>query len=782
MKQVVSLLFTLLNFIVFSQSYNPVVLNLKEGDDVSFLKKELKNAKIVMLGEATHDDGNIFELKTKIIKYLHREMGFNVVAFESGTFEVWKAQREIKKGVKSKVAMGNSLFSMWSKAKEFQSFIDFFKENKNKLKLFGFDNQITGVYGEKQLLKELYDYCKSNHFLFELNQSDLELLLESMFYSGVFDEKDISYQKYNSSLTLLKEKISTKKINEENFYWLQIVKNLISLGEQFYNSNEFVISTFNVSSKDNLRDKQMAENLLSYIKEHPNEKIICWGANVHFVNNMSSITTPIVKEFRPMGSYLKNELNEKLYSLAIVTAEDSIKLGGKYNKTPIEISSFENFLKKMKSPYAFISSNQKKMKLKIKNRLFSPITFVNAQLNLLHDGYLYVDKVIPSSFSIQDKEKQNIENNNINKITGSRISGYIRDIDTKKPLEFVNVLIKDSNLGTTTNEKGYFELILPFEINDKSIIISSLGYKIKTYLFNKLPYNIELENESIELEEIVIHKKISANTIMKNVIANIKKNYPVKPFNSSHFANAEIKTEDSILLNVDFITDQYNRGYSSRNRPTQNIQEIRWNIKKITLPKKIRQLFYRQYNPVKYAKFINKRKMKKFQFSIEKEEVYKGKEIYILRFVTDRNHFTYTGQPLSSNYSGHIYVNKDDFAVVKVFENWNVTDYPNELLYSNKFWQTNYSSKKTTNIILESSYFKNEKDLYYLNKSINYIYGTLESKNKKESFFKEVYTSYWYNFKDDELKPISFKNEKSEFSMASYDKTFWDTYKFRKKE
>ncbi|MBL4746664.1 MAG: erythromycin esterase family protein [Flavobacteriaceae bacterium] len=777
MKKIATIYFIISNLVAIAQSFNPVSLNLNEGNDFSFLKSELKGVSIIMLGEKTHNDGNIFELKTNIIKYLHREMGFNVIAFESGTFELWKAQREIKKGVDTKTAIENSVFSIWSKTKEFQSFVEFFDENKNKLKLYGFDNQITGEYGEKELLKELYNYCEIHQFLFDLNQLDLELLLESMFYSGVFDEKDITYQKYNTALISLQNDIFKKTNDEDHFFWSQIIKNLISLGEDYYYSKESIISTFNVNFNDNLRDKQMAKNLLDYIKVHPNEKIICWGANAHFVNNMSSITSPIIKKFKPMGSYLKDKLKTNLYSLALVTAQDSIKLGGEWNKTPIEPLSFEAYLKNIKSSYAFISSNQEAMKHKIKNRLFSPITFINAQLSLLHDGYLYVDKVIPSSFNTLNINTQ--VNTESKKIVGNSISGYIKDIATKNPIEFVNILIKGTNLGTISNEKGYFELILPFNIKDKSIIISSMGYKSKTFLFNNLPYKIELSNEAIELKEVVIGKKISANSIMKIAIENVKKNYPMQPFNSSHFANGTIKVKDATLLNVDFITDQYDRGYSSTNRPTQNIKEIRWNIKKMTPPKKIRQLFYSQYNSAMYARFMDKRKMKKFTFSIEKEEIHNGKEVYILKFITDRNHFNYTNQIFLSDYSGYIYINKKDFAVVKIIENWNVTDYPNELLYSNEFWRKNYSSKTTTNVILESSYFKNENNLYYLNKSINYINGLLESKNVKEkSSFKEIYTSYWYDFNDNNLDPISFKKENEELKKATFNKIFWDTYKF----
>ena len=88
-----------------------------------------------MLGENTHFDGNVFEIKTEIIKYLHQELDFNTIAFESGIYDVWKAQDNINKGEKTKIALEKSLFSIWSKTKEFQSFITFFDENKTNVYL-----------------------------------------------------------------------------------------------------------------------------------------------------------------------------------------------------------------------------------------------------------------------------------------------------------------------------------------------------------------------------------------------------------------------------------------------------------------------------------------------------------------------------------------------------------------------------------------------------------------------------------------------------------------------
>ena len=114
------------------------------------------------------------------------------------------------------------------------------------------------------------------------------------------------------------------------------------------------------------------------------------------------------------------------------------------------------------------------------------------------------------------------------------ISGKILDIDTRKPLNDVNVFIPITDFGTTTNEDGNF-LFSIVNIKDKkvSLNIKMIGYEQKKIPVNLLDGRIDLglifiKKEAIELEPVSIQSTNQINQISDISIAGSELNENLK--------------------------------------------------------------------------------------------------------------------------------------------------------------------------------------------------------------------------------------------------------------
>lgn len=112
-------------------------------------------------------------------------------------------------------------------------------------------------------------------------------------------------------------------------------------------------------------------------------------------------------------------------------------------------------------------------------------------------------------------------------LTFGQIKGKV--IDSKgQPMPFVNIYIKDTYIGTTSNDTGNFELN-PRGQGSYTVLFQFLGYKTEKQIINyngqPIQLDVTLSEENIELNEVVIDPKVNpALAIIKKAIANRKSN------------------------------------------------------------------------------------------------------------------------------------------------------------------------------------------------------------------------------------------------------------------
>lgn len=331
------------------------------SQDYEPLKKILAGKEIVLLGEEDHVFATTFESKTKLIQFLHKEMGFTVLAFE---YDLYALANSYQKAVKENnpSILQNGIYPFWGKVKSTESLFPYIlsatKNQKLPLKVIGFDCQTMPQFSladsiNAYLLQNKspilrYDYYPkfaetfkktySNPYQTNLTQAD-KLLLFNVFDDILFEMELFSPK--TQRLHLLMQSLVNFRNNLNNI-WLDAPVSYHILGQTPPADSVYgFVGARQSMGSLNRRDKLMAENI-RWLKDtfYPNEKIIIWAASEHTMYNrhLAKFHNMLVDssflfnsrftfgaQHKNMGTYLQEYYGEKIYNLGFTT------LGGQIN-------------------------------------------------------------------------------------------------------------------------------------------------------------------------------------------------------------------------------------------------------------------------------------------------------------------------------------------------------------------------------------------------------------------------------------------------------------------
>jgi erythromycin esterase len=313
-----------------TNSYSLEPTKNSRKDHLKFLKKVLKGKRIVQLGETTHGSNEMSATKVELIKYLHEELGYDVLAFESGFAETNGAYRQLH-DLSSTELMKRSIFGVWH-TQEVADLFKYLQEQEKKgdpLTLTGFDIQVM----RNLFTKSTYDWIKqvdsSKADLFKQAEEGMMKLQDQKTEDDFVEKQAIINEQYSilgrfveehrrelASFSPQQEQdvdilLQSLKLRKETLMRYSLPNWRFAHGIPIYDAEKHPMV---------IRDQMMAENL-EYLAEkmYPTEKIIVWGHNYHVRKNNSKVKYAEFGQnfLNSMGDYLPDSFRRQTYTIGI---------------------------------------------------------------------------------------------------------------------------------------------------------------------------------------------------------------------------------------------------------------------------------------------------------------------------------------------------------------------------------------------------------------------------------------------------------------------------------
>jgi len=288
--------------------------DLREFNNLTALRETLKDIEIIALGENTHGLGNVFKVKADLVKFLHKELGFNLILFESGFGDGALAWEQFDSLSAEDLTLSFTS-NFYYHSKEILELMEYVKSQDKKLKVQGFDCQ-----------------PQQNYLINRMSQ--IVTPIDSVFAKSV----KIQFRNFNKLYQYENDKdtINFYKQRDEFFSFLDSYTKVIIENEQkllksgttqneleaIKKSNQIFYTTYSKIEfgsmmgwpiSANIRDKSLFETVKWFKENNPKSKIIVWAQNSHIENKPKPNNS-----VKWMGHSLKEAYGNKYYSLGAV--------------------------------------------------------------------------------------------------------------------------------------------------------------------------------------------------------------------------------------------------------------------------------------------------------------------------------------------------------------------------------------------------------------------------------------------------------------------------------
>jgi len=321
--------------------------------------------------------------------------------------------------------------------------------------------------------------------------------------------------------------------------------------------------------------------------------------------------------------------------------------------------------------------------------------------------------------------------------TFTEYKGMVVDNDSQKPLEAVNLTIKNTNISTITNADGNFLLKVPETTSERIVVLTLLGYQtheIDLSLLNNMNAFIGMDQTLVELPQVKVTGFTSAEALVKKVFQDKKINNLDNPVLMTAFYRETIKRRNRNVSLTEAVVDLYKQSYLNRSRDVMKLNKAR----KSTDYKRLDTIAFKlQGGPfstlyldiMKYPDYIfTDETIPEYTYTFDQPTTVNDKLAYVVNF-------TSKSVDDGLGYSGKLFIDEKSLALVSAVYALDIRDKseasemfvkkkPNDVVVSpmNAEYRVNYQQK--------------DGKWYYSYSNANLMFKV----DKKRKLFNTVYT------------------------------------------
>lgn len=392
---------------------HPIALEAESFDDLEFLRPLLEGKRIVQLGENAHGTREYNLVKARFVRFLHRELGYDVLAFESDLYQCYDANLTAAEAPAIST-LTSCAFGVWHTVEILPLFeyLRAAQRSDRALLLAGIDVQPIGnnKADRPRFLSELVatvdkDYAAD---VFALDSTFLDVY-------GRGGRERRSYFRSQDGQRMVRAYDDLAVFFADNETAIHTPATLdrgaIGIARQSARSIAWYIrqqSATTTREYVEFRDRGMAENLTFLLEElYPARKIVVWGHNFHLRHDNLAIP-PDSSMFpdvaaRTMGSWIRERYADEVYTIGLYTyrGQAANNSGELYEIVPAGRGSLEALLHEVGAGALFIDLSQAPreagtawMDESITAR-YNGTTALSMVLRDQYDGILFLDHVTP---------------------------------------------------------------------------------------------------------------------------------------------------------------------------------------------------------------------------------------------------------------------------------------------------------------------------------------------------------------------------------------------------